>query len=920
MKKPAALIAALLLATCFLGACHSDSPEKLMASGKDFLAKNDNKAAVIQFKNALQANPNLGEARFLLAQALLNGGDAGGAVIELQKALDLQFSADQTVPLLAQALIASGQTQKLVEQFSASKLNDPTAQASLKNSLSQALAIQGKLDLATRELAAALAAKPDYAPAQLTAARLKAGNGDVDGAIAAVDQVLAAEAKNPDALLLAGSLRGAKNDPAGAIARYREAIAAKPNFLLAHAAIVNTFLKQGKNDEAAAQIEAMKKIAAKHPQTLYLETALAYQRQDFKAARQTVQELLRVAASRPDIEQLAGAIEFQLRAYGQAEAHLNKALQQAPGLALARRLLITTYLRTGQIAKAEEALQPALGHIDGNPAMLTIAGETYLQSGNADKAAEYFAKAAKLDPNNAARKTSVALAHLAQGKSNAIDELEIIAETDSGSSADLALIASYLRGKQFNKALKAIDDLDKKQPNNPATWNLRGRTQLVMNNVAGAKKSFEQALALSPTYFPAAVSLATLDMAEKKPDQAKKRFDAILAVDPRHVPALISLAELSVRTGGGESEVVGFINKAIAANPENGKTRLLLIQYYLQAKDNKKALTAASEAVAAMPNDPELLDALGRCQHLTGDTNQALATYGKLAGLQPDSPLPEMRIAEIHLAANNRDEAVKRLKRALLIKPDLLDAQRALILIALDEKRTGDALSIARRIQQQRPREAIGHTLEGSIYASQKAWPEAIAAQRRSLKLQASPEGAIRLHDLLLLAGNKAEAESWAASWNKEHPKNIAMRLHQGDLASASRDYAQAIRFYQSALEIAPDNPLALNNIAWNAGQLKLPQAIGYAEKANRLAPNQPPFMDTLAMLLADRGDNAKAVELLQKAHQLAPQNAPIQLNLAKVLIKNGQKDAARKELEALARLGEKFPLHAEVARLQKEL
>ena len=50
-------LAALLL-TVFLGAC-GDKPEALLSSAKDYMAKKDNKAAVIQIKNALQSNPNL---------------------------------------------------------------------------------------------------------------------------------------------------------------------------------------------------------------------------------------------------------------------------------------------------------------------------------------------------------------------------------------------------------------------------------------------------------------------------------------------------------------------------------------------------------------------------------------------------------------------------------------------------------------------------------------------------------------------------------------------------------------------------------------------------------------------------------------------------------------------------------------------
>ena len=69
MKRPFALRSATLtvaLLAGLLSGCGGDKPDTLIASGKEFLAKNDNKAAVIQFKNALQQNPNLGEARFLL--------------------------------------------------------------------------------------------------------------------------------------------------------------------------------------------------------------------------------------------------------------------------------------------------------------------------------------------------------------------------------------------------------------------------------------------------------------------------------------------------------------------------------------------------------------------------------------------------------------------------------------------------------------------------------------------------------------------------------------------------------------------------------------------------------------------------------------------------------------------------------------
>src|SRR5512145_2547004 len=105
MKKRQSIISTAISTTllaAFLGGCGGDSPDALIASGKDFLAKKDRKAAVIQLKNALQKNPELGEARFLLGKALLESGDVAGAEVELRKALDLKYASDQSIPLLAQ--------------------------------------------------------------------------------------------------------------------------------------------------------------------------------------------------------------------------------------------------------------------------------------------------------------------------------------------------------------------------------------------------------------------------------------------------------------------------------------------------------------------------------------------------------------------------------------------------------------------------------------------------------------------------------------------------------------------------------------------------------------------------------------------------------------------------------------------------
>lgn len=913
------LVVPLLLALV-LTACGGEKPETMVASARDYMAKNDYKAAVIQVKNALQENPDLAEARYILGVALLRSGDAVGAETELRKAMALKYPVEKTAGPLAQALLAQGQFKKLIDEFAGKDLPLPAAKAELSTTLAMAYMAVRNPDLAKSSLDAALAADPSHVPARLLAVRRQAGGGDIDGAIAAIDGILATTPTSYEAQKLKGDLLAAKNKPDEAIAAYRKAMDIKSDFMEARVAVLSILMSQGKLDDASKEIDAAKKQAPNSPSVRYFESQLAYQKKDFKKAKELVQQLLKVAPESPQALMLAGAIELQVGTTLQAETYLTKVLSAAPQASLARRLLVTAYLRSGQLDKAVATLQPLLKEADSNPAISALAGEAYLQSGDVKKAEEYFAKAARQDPKNPRSRTALALTHLAGGNASAIEELQSIADSDSSTMADMALISISLRRGEFDKALKAIDGLEKKQPGKPLAPNLRGRTLLAKKDVAGARKAFEQAVSIDPGYMPAIASLASIDVAEKKPELARKRFEDVLAKTPNQPQALLALAELRAREGGKKEEVIELVNKAVTANPTEKLPRLLLIDLHLRSKDTKLALAAAQGAVAAIPDSPEILDALGRAQLASGDTNQALTTFNKVAGLQPTSPLPQMRLAEANMVAKDKSAAAQSLRRALEIKPDHLEAQLGLIRLAIDAKNYSDATTVARSVQKQRPKEPAGYLFEGDVAAAQKKFDVAADAYRAGLKQGAFPDLAIKLHAVTKAGGKSAEAEKMAASWLRDNPKDLTMRMYLAQEAIATKDMAAAEKLYQSVVQIQPNNALAYNNLAWVTGQLKKDGAIAYAEKALALVPGQPAYMDTLAMLLLDKNDLAKALEWQTKAVGLQPDNSVFKLNLARIHIKNGNKDQARKELDELAKLGDKFGGQAQVAELRKSL
>ncbi len=922
VRNPYLALAVSAVATFgLLTACAEDRPDDLIRSAKAYIAKNENKAATIQLKSALQKQPDDPEARLLLGKSLLDSGDPVSAEIELRKALALKQPDSAVLPPLARALNLTGQDQKLTQQYALVALDDPTAAADLKTSLAIAYARQGKSEALKGALDAAFAAVPDYAPARRVQARLLADKRDADGALKLLDAILAKAPDDYEAWQLKGDvLLYGKGDIPAANEAHAKALAIRSDFLPARSSQILILLSQRDLPAAKAQIDELKKLAPNHLQTRYLEGELAFLTKDYKTAREIGQQLLKVAPDNVNALRLAGAVEYQIGSLPRAESMLNKALQSAEH-SPTRRLLAQSYLRSGDTMKALDTLAPLLDSTDVDAQTLSLAAQAHMKIGDIEKAETYFTQAVALNPGDVKSRTAIAIAQLAKGNTEAgYTQMQELASSDDGTFADLALITAYLRQGKVDAALKAIDVLEKKDPTKPTASDLRGRVHLARKDFAAARKSFEAALKLDPLDFSAASKLAGLDLADGKPGLAKQRLDSLLKAEPNDVQVLLALAELKEKSGGSQDEVRVLLRDAIRLNPTVVAPRLMLIEHHLKNKDIKSALTAAQEGVAAMPNNAEMLDALGRVQLGAGDPNQAISSFNRLAELRPKSPQPLLRLADTYASMKNLDAARHSLERALVIAPRLLPAQRSLISLEMAANRPQAAMAIAKSIQAVPGREAVGALLLGKIEEAQKHWAAAAAAYRTGLQKAPNTELAINLHAALVSGAQPAEANQFEGSWLKGHPDDASFLQYLGDRALAQSQLTKGESHYLSVIRLQPENAVAFNNLAWVSAQLKKPEALGYAEKANALKPDQPAFMDTWAMILLKADQVGKAIEIEKRAVALQPSHPTFRMNLARLYLQAGDKPNAKIELDTLAKLGDKFPGQPEVAKMLNEL
>ena len=914
-------VAVSALCAFLLAACGA-STEAMVTSAKEYIAKNDRNAATIQLKNALQKNPGLGEARYLLGTIYLEQGEYANAEKELSRAMEAGYAPDDVVPALAKALFASGQGDKLAD-LPGEKLSKPEARASLLAIGGLNLMAKGKRDEAGEAFAAALKELPGYPLARVGQARQRALSRDMDGALADVDGIIKDAPKLPEALQLRGELLLALNRPDEAISAFEALIAEKPTELGAHQTLVGLLLRQNKLDVAQNKLNVMRKALGNHPLVVYLQAYVNVRNGKYDQAYEGLQQVLRVAPDYIPALMLISTIQLQRQAFVEANENLSKVVDRVPNSALARRLLVSSLIGMREPARALEALQPLLKDRVEDVVVLNLAGQVYAMNSDFARSKEYFGRAAAVDPKNAQYRTRLGVSRLAGGETEqAFHDLEAASALDPADiQADITLIMAHLRRNEIAKAKEAVQSLEKKSPNDPVTYNMKGGVLLASKDSAGARKAFNKAMELKPDFLPALSNLARLDIADKQFDVARKRYESFIAAYPKQAQGYLQYADLLAVTGGQPKEVQALLEKGLTAVPSSLPIRIGVVRMLIQGGDPKRALLLVQEAAAAAPDDPTVLDLLGRAQVAAGEIQQAIATYGKLSARLPTSAAPLIAMADLQAATKDMPAAEQSLRKALAIKPDALEAQQRLIALLARDKRGDAALMIAKDVQKQRKDAPVGFLLEAEVLSALGKNAEAVGPYAEAFKRDKGPQALIRLYAGRLAAGQSQEATKLVADWVKANPKDLVVRSYLAERSLAEQKYDAAIQQYRQMLELAPKNAMVLNNLAWALGKLNDKSAIGVAEQAVALAPNSPVVLDTLGVLYVDNGNMPKGLESLRKAVSLGPKLPQLRLNLAKALVKSGDKDGARKELdEAQKNAPEKSAVRVEIDKLRATL
>ena len=898
MTRSARLPALLLAAALGLNACQKDQDARsLMAQAAEYQQKGELNAAIIQLKNAALLEPENGEVRMRLGQVYLEHGDAVSAEKELRRAVDLQQGGSRL--LLARALLLQGKFQDVLDEFT--RLAGANEGADILTLRGNALLGLQRNDDARQMFERALQSDAAFPAAALGLARLQVAANQVPEARALLERALARHPDDGDCLRFKAELLRADGKPEEAMALYRHLIKVRPGYGPARVDLASMLIDAGKFDEARKQLEAARKGSTATLGMVHTQALLDYSQGRHNAAREGLQKLLAVAPEHYPSLLLAAAVEYKLDALQTAELHLTSFLAAHPRDLFANKLLANVRLRQNQPQQALALVEALVDQHGDDPELLAIAGEAAMRSRQFARASEYFEKASVLAPRAGSLHTAAALVHLKSGDTaRAAEQLERSASAGGDTARTrMLLVVTYLRGNQTDKALATVNAMEK-QANSASVQNLKGGVYLARQEFGQARACFERALKLEALHMPALDNLVQLDLLEKKPDQARARYRKALEKAPRNAMLMEAMARLETRLGNVNA-ATGWLEKAYQDNPDDLRLGLRLADFYTGAGNQERALTLARKLQGSNPTHPDALAMLARTQAASGDLRAAADSYGKLAVAMPGSVAPLMSQARAQLAAQDKVAALATVRRILKARPASVDAHRLHVALLLLEKRYPEAARAARDAQKEFPTGAVGFRLEGDVLAAQGKQLDALRLYERAFALQPSGAGMVTLHTALAGVGKHAEADKRIGEWLRKNGKDIPTRMYLAGFKLTRNDFKAAAGPLEQVLLLDPDNVVALNDLAWALHHLGDKRALGYAERAYRLAPKSPVVMHTLGWIYAGGGDTGKALPLVRRASQMTPDSNAMRYHLGVLLGRSGDKAGAQRELERVA-------------------
>lgn len=700
-----------------------------------------------------------------------------------------------------------------------------------------------------------------------------------------------------------------KQDYNRAILQFRNAIRLTPKNAEAYYQLGLAFLGAEDYPDAAVELQRSLQLNPRlTPAQLRLAQLLASTDDPelLKDARERLQKMVAEGPQNADALYALGLTELKLREVADAIPNLQLSLSIAPQAIMVAYSLAEAKLQQGDAVGAEQVLQKACQDAPKSAEAQVILGRFYISQGQFAKAEAQFQRALAIAPKDGGALLNLALVEIQTGnKQGAEQNLKRLSGLIESPYKIAYGIFLFQDGKR-DDAVREFQRLLKSDPGDRAA-----RTRLVaayeaMNRVPDALKLLTTSLQKNPKDLDALLQRGEILLHANDLSKAEVDLNRVLHLKPDSSEVHYAVAKLN-QARGGALTYRQELNEVLRLNPLLLQVRIELTKSLILDNAAKAALAMLDAAPAEQKQAIPVLE----------QRNWALLSLNDLAGAREGiqkglalSHTPDLLLQDaiLKIASQRFAEARASLKEALEKSPEDVRLLRALANSYVAQKQPAAAV---KEIQAHAANHAnsvevqyfLGNLLlqNGDQVHAQKAFAEA-----KALNPGYTP-AALELARINLLHADWTSARQQLQEVLSGHGENPLARLWLGMLEVSTGDHQSAEATFRKVLESEPNNPSALNNLAYLLAEKKPDEALGFAQKAKEIQPDDARVTDTLGWILYQKHVYQGAVKYLEMA--TAKDGTPIRkFHLAMAYLKAGQKERGKTVLNAALRQDPNLP------------
>ena len=707
----------------------SEKKEKHYLRALEYIKINDNKAAILELKNAIQMDAKFADARYQLGLLYLKAGNPKAAFGELQRTASLDpKNLDAGIKVAEFYLLSRNQEncRKYIDQV---LLEDP-------NYL-DGLALLANLELIDRNFAKAekaidkaLVQAPENDKFYNIKGRILAAQNRWEESEKLFQKAIDLNPNNFEnfrTMLMFYEQR--KNEPA--IQKLLNTMVPKfPDNPQLHLTLADLYQDKGELDKAETELLEVVKIDKKLVASRLMLANFYVRNQQVSKAEEALKSALADIPKDLQLQVALAELSFNVQKYDQAKSIIDSVLKTNP--ANGRAILIKSrfLIKDNKNNEALQALAPLTTDYPKWAEPFYYTAFAQLRLGQTELAQQYIEQALQINSTIDLYHALAAQIYLIRGNSlKAAQEATLALQINEQNTIATRIMAKALvQAKEYDKAVEFLEKLNK-------------------DKVAGDAELLDS---LGSAYF-----------GQKNEEKAKQTFSDLLVLAPDNTKALAYLTGLTV--GQNIPAQIDFVKAQIAKSNSPGHY-LLLGDLLTNNKQYEEALQAYQKVQELAPGNPQGYIQSARILSHLGKLDETITQYEDLLKKDPNSVAGNMGLGMTYEAQGNFNKAKERYTRALQIDPNLPAAANNIAWLLASEEGAdlGEALRLAMQAKQALPEQPqIADTL-GWVHYKRNSYALAITQFRQALEF--SPDDSvIQYHMALALYGNKEKQKAVAS-------------------------------------------------------------------------------------------------------------------------------------------------------------